>query len=214
MPPTIEKIVDTVQADLKQLYKQNPMQMWDLPIIVICKVGGEVQYLDNVRSDEQAVEWLAQHLDKNLETIVVGRMVVKRGGVLDAMGEPTIKEKGLMVMARNMIINRTRVSIVKCNEHREYRTAEVVEKQGSLINPAVSSPDVTKSIVDDTGLIAGVMTGQFGKEDILDSKDGQEFLSDPIIAGLVEYQKTRIAQDIIDANLAGKVQTKPMGGLI
>lgn len=188
MSVVIEKLVDTISSDLKQLYKQDPTQIWDKPLIIVSRRDGGVVYLDNIQSDEHALGWLKANINDQLETLAIGRMVVKRGTILDAMGEPTIKEKGLMVFARNFNTGRTRVVITKINEHRDFRTTEEIEKQGTLFNPGLTSPDVDKLMVGADGKIEGRMLGQFGKEEILGSKNGQTCMMDPIIAGLAEYR--------------------------
>lgn len=182
----LPRVVDSVRDDLKKLYRQDPSALWERPFIVISQQGGQTSYLDSAQPDEVIAGWLAQFRGpKRIEAVVVGRMVVKYGGVLDAAGQPTIQDKAILVSGRSFTNGRTVVSITPTKEFRDFRTVETIEAQGSLPNPGITSPDTTKILTNEYGQAAGHMLGQFGKEERFDSAKGQTCVLDPLIQGVL-----------------------------
>jgi hypothetical protein len=182
----LPRVVDSVRNDLKKLYRQDPSAVWQRPFVVIAQ-DGKTSYLDSEQTDEVMAEWLVQFRGpRRISAVVVGRMVVKYGGVLDASGQPTIKERAILVSGRSFTNGRTVVSITPTREFRDFRSPETIEAQGSLPNPGITSPDTTKMIVDEFGKIAGHMVGQFGEEQRFDSNKGQHCVLDPLIRGVLD----------------------------
>jgi len=187
MSLNLPQVVDTVRDDLKKLYRKDPSNVWQRPFIVIAQNGGGTSYLDSSQPDSVMAAWLAQFRGpKRIEAVVVGRMVVKYGNILDAAGQPTVQERAILVSGRSFVNGRTVVSVTPTKEFRDYRMPETIETQGSLPNPGITSPDTTKLIVDDTGKIAGSMVGQFGPEQRFDSAKGQTCVLDPLIQGVLD----------------------------
>jgi len=184
----VRKVVETVRDDLKKLYCKDPTAVWGRPFVVIVRRGSDVGYLDTDKSPQEINEWIQSYHDKdNITDVVVGTMAVEYGALKGVDGNPVVKKKAILVTGRNLSNGRTVVSVTYANEHRDYRSAEVIEKQGQLENPGVKSPDVTKAIIgEDDKSIVGWMTGQFGKELIHDSKEGNRCIDDPLIRGVID----------------------------
>ena len=185
MAADLVKVVDNLRDDLKALYLQNPTAIWDLPIIAFAKRTGGVHILDGIKDNEHVIGWLVTHLRNDVESIAVGRMVVKNSTVLGSDGKPVIKEKAIMIMGRNIDTKRTYLSITPCIEHRDYRGDAFAEKQNKTFDPTLKGADKTTNIVDDaTNRVVGRLQSKFGPEQVYDSKKGHQFLTDPIIEGV------------------------------
>jgi hypothetical protein len=181
------RVINSVRDDLKSLYKKDPSAVWDVPFVVIGYDSGNIGYLDGNRRDEDIAEWLRAAREKHrIEAVVIGRMVVKHGKTLDSTGKPVVKERAIMVIGRDLSTGRSRLSITPCFEKRDYRSKQSRESNTGIFDPGNSSPDVTKPILNAYGADVGTLTATFKKETILDSRQGQKFLLDPIIDGLVE----------------------------
>ena len=187
----MNRVVNCVRDDLKKAYSDNPSAVWDRPMVVVVNKGGETSVLDGVKSDEHIAGWLCEKVGtKKIEAVVIGRMVVKHGKFIDpTTGQLIITEKAILVSGRNFANGRTVVSITPTKEHRDYRSTESQAQSPRLIVPGLSSPDVTKVIKDEMGVTKGIMTGQFGKEKVFDSRLGERCALDPIIQGVVDAPK-------------------------
>jgi len=191
----LPRVVDAVRDDLKKLYQKDPAAIWERPVVVISQ-DGQTSYLDSNKPDEYMAGWLAQFRGpKRIDAVVVGRMVVKQGGVLDASGEATVKEKAILVTGRSFATGRTVVTITPTKEFRDFRSPETIDKEGILPNPGVSSPDTSKAIVRPDGVAAGTMLGQFGKEQRFDSAQGQRCMMDPLIQGVLDTPDVSKVED-------------------
>ena len=209
MAVELTKIVDQVRDDLKETYKQSPGEIWQKPFVVITNGDGSIRFLDGVKSEEQLFGWVSANLDLNkLVGIVIGRMVVKRSQVIDPnTNEPTIMEKAIMVMGRDMRTERVRVSITPCHEHRDYRTSEDIEKSADVYDPSIARADVNKPIFDPfTGKILSRLTARFGEEIVMDTRQGQKFIMDPLIQGISHIRN--IDQEIEKAQNMHDPKTK------
>lgn len=185
MAADLIKMVETLRDDLKGTYLQNPTAIWDLPIIAISKRSGGVHLLDGIKDDAHVVAWLTTHMQNDIESICIGRMLAKYSTVIGSDGKPIIKEKAIMVMGRTLATGRSYVSITPVQEHRDYRSDEFAEKQNKEFDPTLQHADKTKNIVDPlSNKVVGRLQAKFGKEQVMDSKKGHVFLSDPIIAGV------------------------------
>lgn len=185
MAADLIKIVENLRDDLKGLYLQNPTAVWDLPIVALSRRAGGVHILDGIKDNQHVVDWLKTHMANDIESVVVGRMVAKYSEVLDADGNPVIKEKAIMVMGRQLNGNRSYISITPCMEHRDYRREHIAEQQNKVHDPTLKGADLTKNIVDDaTNKVVGRLQAKFGKEQIFDSRKGDQFMLDPIIEGV------------------------------
>lgn len=198
MAADLVKIVDTMKEDLKEMYLRDPKAVWDLPMIAVSKRTGGVVVLDNLQSNEHAMQWLITHMQNDIESLVVGRMVAKYSSVLGADGKPIITEKAIMVMGRQLGNNRSYVSITPCHEHTDTRDLDTIEKENKVFDPSLKAPDLDKLITDEHGIIRGRMTAKFGKEQIMDSKKGQVFMMDPIIQGVFP-ENQRLMEDAAKA---------------
>jgi hypothetical protein len=199
------KVMDMVNKDLKALYKEKPGGAWLCPCVVFANNDGSTRVLDGNMPDDQLMPWMAMNLEpKKLDQIVVGRMVIKRGDIIDpTTNQLIIKEKAIMIMGKDMKNNRMRLIITPCKEHRDYRTAEEIETQAKLkaFDPSVKGADIDKVLVDnETGQFYARLTAKFGQEQIFDSRNGHTFLTDPIIAGMTELRNVKddTAEDISD----------------
>jgi hypothetical protein len=188
----LKKAVDIVRDDMKAVYKRDPGAIWNLPFVVMHANGETVELPMDLIADKNPEEgsayiagWLNHFRNKKrIEAVVVGRQVVKMGGVLDASGQPTLKEKGIMVSGYSFATKRTIVSITPTREFRDYRSTETIQKEGVLPNPGLDSPDAMKSTTNEYGETTGTMLGQFGDEDRHDSQMGERVYGDPIIMGV------------------------------
>ena len=203
MAADLTKIVETVREDLKKTYKAAPGDIWQKPFVVFVKEGA-IRFLDGVKNEAQLFEWLTQNLDlPKIESIIIGRMVVKRSSVIDPnTNEGTIMEKAIMVMGRDMRTNRVRVSITPCHEHRDYRTDDDIEKTAGTYDPSIQGADIAKPIFDVTGKILSKLTAKFGQEVVMDTRQGHKFLMDPLIQGIEHVRnidkEIAAAQDMHD----------------
>ncbi len=186
------KIMDMVNEDLKKLYKSNPTGVWLYPCLLLVDNDGHVRELDGKVPEADLFKWLCQNMDlKKIKSVIVGRMVVKYGEIIDPnTNAPTITQKAIMVMGKDLSTNRSRVIITECKEHRDYRTQESIEKgMAEGFDPSVKGADVTKMIVDEaSGKIASMLTARFGDETIMDTRDGQTFLLDPLMDGIISVR--------------------------
>ena len=189
----LKRAVDIVRDDMKEAYKRDPGAIWKLPFVVLHMNGETVELPTDViagMNPEEGSAYMAGWLNhfrgpKRIEAVVVGRQVVKLGGVLDASGQPTVKEKGIMVSGRSFSTGRTIVSITPTKEFMDYRSQETIQKEGMLPNPSMDSPDVMKAVAGADGEKSATMLGQFGKEERHDSQLGELCVADPIIEGVV-----------------------------
>lgn len=212
MAVNLIKMVDTLRDDLKATYLKNPTVIWDLPVIALSQAAGSVSILDGIKGDDHVVAWLKTHMQGNIENICVGRMVAKHSTVVDGEGNPIIKEKAIMVMGRTMSTGRTYVSITPCMEHRDYRCDQTAERQNKKFDPTLKGADKTKNIVDEeTNKVVGRLQAKFGEEQIMDSTKGQEFLSDPIIEGVVPAKRN--LDQIVAENMNAPDKDKITKGL-
>lgn len=196
MARNIVELVDSVADDLKVAYKRNPSGVWKNPCLIMQDTSGATKILDGDLTNEQVAMWMKQNVDpRKLKVVVTGRMVVKYGKFIDpSTNNPIIEKKAIMVMGKNLKTGRTRVSIVPCHEHRDYRDEETIKKNGQLPNHNLKSPDVTKKILDGDKT-AGYLTAQFGKEEILDSRNGHKFLSDPLLTVIDKQRLDKIKEE-------------------
>ena len=200
MAADLVKLVSGLRDDLKALYLENPTAIWDLPVIAFARKSGGVNILEGIKDNEHVVAWLRSNLVNEVESIAVGRMVIKPSTVLGADGKPVIKEKAILVTGRNIDTKRTYVSITPCKEHRDYRSDQFAEKQNKTFDPTLKGADKTKNIENEHGRVVGRLQAKFGPEQVLDSKKGNQFMVDPIIAGVYPDVERR-AEDIIAENL-------------
>ncbi len=185
MAADLIKMVEAMRDDLKVEYLKDPSAIWDLPIVAFSRKAGGVQILDGIRGDDHVMDWLRTHLQNEVESICVGRMLAKYSDVLDADGKPIIKERAIMIMGKTLDTDRTYVSITPIMEHRDYRRDQVAEEQNKKFDPTLKAPDKTTNILNPyTGKTIGRLQAKFGKEQVMDSKKGHMFLADPIIAGV------------------------------
>jgi len=198
----IVELINLVKKDLKTAYKQSPTSVWKNACVLFSNKDNGVRILDGNYGDEDIVGWLKYNIDTvKLKTVVVGRMVVKYGDIVDPnTNKPIIKEKAIMVMGKDLIKGRTRVCIVPCHEHRDYRDEETIDKKGEVLNPAIMSPDVSKTIKQDNKYVS-YFTAQFGKETILDSRNGHKFLADPLLNVISQQRldKLKAEEEKVDA---------------
>ena len=184
MAADLIKIVDNLRDDLKGLYLKHPEAIWDKPIVAFSKKSGGVNYLEGIKDNQHVMDWLRTNLNNDIESIVVARMVVKQSSVLDANGQPIVKEKAIMVMGKQVVTGRTYVSITPCLEHRDYRSDQFAEEQNKKFDPTLKGADATKKVVDEVTGQQHYLQSKFGKEQVLDSKKGNQFMVDPIIEGV------------------------------
>lgn len=209
MAADLIKIVENLRDDLKALYLQQPSAVWDLPIIALSKKTGGVQLLDGIRDNQHVIDWLRTHMANEIESIVIGRMVVKQSTVLGADGKPVIKEKAIMVMGRQLETKRAYLSITPCMEHRDYRSDEFAEKQNKVFDPTLKGADKTTKVVDELTGRAHYVQSKFGKEQIYDSKKGNVFMIDPIIEGV--FPSPRGVEEAVVDNLNAPTANKAQG---
>ena len=186
------KIVDMVNQDLKELYKESPSGAWLYPCVVFGDNDGGVKALDGKLPDDKMFDWVRQNLNvKKLAQIVVGRMVVKYGEIIDPnTNQPMIKEKAIMVMGRDFKTNRTRLIVTPCREHRDYRTPDEIDKQ-SQYDPSIKAADTSKMLVDADGRFYARMTGKFLEAQVYDTRNGHQFLTDPLIDGISQLRNIK-----------------------
>lgn len=208
----LKKAVDIVRDDMKAVYKRDPGAIWNLPFVVMHANGETVELpMDQIAgmSPEEGSSYIAGWLNhfrnkKRIEAVVVGRQVVKMGGVLDASGQSTVKEKGIMVSGYSFANKRTIVSITPTREFRDYRSQETIQKEGVLPNPGLDSPDTMKATTNEYGETTGTMLGQFGEEERHDSNQGERVYGDPIIMGVIDMVPP---EDVPAAPTLGAPQT-------
>lgn len=188
----LKRAVDIVRDDMKEAYKKDPSAIWKLPFIVVQMNGETVELptdriagMNPAEGSAYMAGWLNQFRGpKRIEAVVVGRQVVKMSGVLDASGQPSVKQKGIMVSGRTFAPIRTIVSITPTKEFHDYRSEETIQAEGMLPNPALESPDTVKATTNEYGTPTGMMIGQFGEEERHDSQNGALCVADPIIEGM------------------------------
>ena len=187
----LEKVVYTVRDDLKNLYHKNPSEIWKHPFIVIINQS-DTSYIDGQHPDHAITAFLKQNVKAGIKGVVVGRMMAKLSDVKDADGNPIVKQKAIIVTGRLLDdTKRSRVSITPLVEHKDYRQAKNKEGildepvKGGLEVPGMKSTDSVKEIKKGE-LTVGFLSAAFGKEQVMDSKNGQECPVDPIISGLTE----------------------------
>jgi len=162
--------------------------VWDKPFVVVASHGGETSCIDGGIEDEKAMGWLQAKLaKKEVEVVVIGRMVAKYGTFIDpTTQQKVILEKAILVTGRDFSNGRTYVVIVPTKEHRDYRSSESMEGGPKIEIPGLSSPDITRAIKDEMGVTKGWLTSQFGKEQVFDSRKGQRCMLDPLIQGVID----------------------------
>ena len=222
----LKRAVDIVRDDMKEAYKRDPGVIWKLPFIVIHANGETVELPTDLIADMSPEEgsvymsgWINHFRGpKRIEAVVVGRQVVKLGGVLDASGQHTLKEKGIMISGRSFSTGRTIVSVTATREFRDYRDEETVKKEGVLPNPGLDSPDTMKTTTNEYGTVTGTMLGQFGKEERHDSQAGELCVADPIVEGIIGQQEAAVpatpavaAPDMNIYNALKKLNIGPLG---
>ena len=191
----LKRAVDIVQDDIRAAYKKDPSAIWKLPFIVMHANGETVELPTDRIADMNPEEgsaymsgWLNHFRDaKRIEAVVVGRQVVKMSGVLGPDGQPTLKEKGLMVSGYSFSNGRTIVSITPTKEFQDFRSTEAIQEQGMLPNPGLNTPDAVKVIAGAHG--ESTLICQFGKEERHDSQQGDTCIADPIINGVLNIAK-------------------------
>jgi hypothetical protein len=192
MAVDLVRVVNLVRDDLKKTYTQDPSVIWANPVVFVSQTGGKAGYMKDIPEDlneeeqeKYISEWLKQFLNsRQMEAVVVGRMVVKYSGLLDSNGNKMVSERALLVSGRSFVDGRTRLSITQVKEHRDYRSAETIATEATPLNPGLTSPDATKLIMAGENIV-GVMTGQFQEEQVMDSRDGIKCVLDPLIQGVV-----------------------------
>lgn len=190
---SLDEYMDIVLDALKKEYLKDTSALWPYPCVAIIKKG-EMKVIDGKYRDEELLAWLNYNLDlKNIEYIIVGRMVVKYFDIVNPQtGSKYIKEKAIMVMGKNMRNNRTKLIILPCKEHRDYRTPEQIEKNEIGIENPIKNPDISKPEFDEKGKYIDFLTAKFGEPTIYDSNKGDQFLIDPLIGAIGRIDKNII----------------------
>lgn len=201
---SLDEYIDIVLDALKKEYLRDTSVLWPYPCVAIVKKG-EMKIIDGKYSDEELLAWLSYNLDiKNINYIIVGRMVVKYFDMINPQtGTKYIKEKAIMVMGKNIKNNRTKVIILPCKEHRDYRTMEQIEKNEIGIENPIKNPDINKPEFDENGKYSNYLTAKFGEPIIYDSNKGDQFLIDPLIGAIGRIDKDTIekAMNIDSSNI-------------
>jgi hypothetical protein len=192
----LNKLMNLMKENLKKEYLKNPSKLWAYPAIILQRKNGEINTIDGKYPEQAIVEWVYQYVKfENIRIIVIGRMGVKYGNIIDpTTNMPIIKNKSIIIYGKDFEKDIVTLNIIPCYEHRDYRDMKSVETDREIIDLTFKSPDLQKSVVQDNKSF--FLTAQFGKEEIYSTTKGDKFLIDPIFT-LLE-QKKKILEDVKD----------------
>lgn len=206
------KLFDKLKDDLKKEYLSRPNVLWIFPVVVFDTQKNGVRIIDGKYPDDAVAEYLSKATKNDtIKCVIIGRMGVKRSGVIGADGQPIIKEKSIIIHGKNFLTNEFKTIIIPCKEHFDFRDKEEIEKDHKLIDLTFKSPDLSKFTTDEKGNEFHV-TAKFGKEEEFSTKKGHKQLIDPLLDSLEKKQK--ILKDIEAMEKINESKNKLDGGNI
>jgi len=190
----LDKLINIMKDNLKREYIKDPTKLWVYPAIIIQRKNGEINTIDGKYPDDKIAEWVYTYIKpENLKIMVIGRMGVKYGDIIDpTTNKPIIKSKSIIIYGKNFEKNTIKLIIIPCYEHRDFRDKISIETDREIIDMTFKSPDLQKSVSEQDKDY--FLTVQFGEEQIFSPEKGDKILIDPIFTFL--EQKERILKDL------------------
>ncbi len=183
---SLDEYVNIIVDSLKKEYLKDTSALWAYPCLALVRKDGELKVVDGRYSDQQILEWAATNLDiKRAKYIIIGRMVVKYSNIVNpSTGQRNIIEKAIMITGKNIENNRTKLIIIPCKEHKDYRPIEEIAKTAKEFDPSVKNADISIEKKTEDGQYSHYLTARFATPVIYDSNKGDKFISDPILSAI------------------------------
>ena len=184
----IHKAVIELRDVMKARYLKDQKAIWTTPFVGFIEAD-DVGWAPMDESEESLFAFAqAKRAQNKLQGIVIGRMGAKYSETIkDLDGNPQMLSKAIIVSGRLFTTGKTYMSITPCREHQDLRVTENGDPmKNKPYVPGVTSPDKVTEIIDDnTGLLKGFLSMQFGDEIVYDSRQGQTCTMDPMIRGVL-----------------------------
>jgi hypothetical protein len=184
----IHKAVNELRDVMKARYLKDQRAIWTTPFVGFIEAD-DVGWAPMDTTEEALFAFAqAKRSQNKLQGIVIGRMCAKYSETIkDIEGNPQILSKAIIVSGRMFTTGKTYMSITVCREHQDLRVTENGDPvKNKPYVPGVTSPDKVQEIIDqETGLLKGFLSMQFGEEQVFDSRQGVTCTMDPMIRGVL-----------------------------